>query len=62
MTHVASAILIIGQRVADDWPLIIEDHHCSGHSITLKPGEITLYEAAILQYQRPLPLRRGQSF
>ncbi len=56
VTHEASAILNIDQEVSDDWPLIIEDHHCRRHSVVLKPGEMVLYEGARLRHGRPSAL------
>ncbi len=53
VTHVASAILNIDQKVDEDWPLVIEDHHCRLHQILLRPGEMILYEGARLLHGRP---------
>lgn len=55
-THVASVILNIDQNVKTDWLLSIEDHMVRKHEISLKPGEMLLYEGGRLKHGRPLPL------
>ena len=49
------------QKVATDWPLIIEDHHYRKHRIILNPGEVLFYESARLKHGRPIPLK-GQEY
>ena len=49
--------LQIDQKIDDeDWPLTILDHDDNVHLVTLKPGEMILYESAILPHGRPLAL------
>jgi prolyl 4-hydroxylase len=41
--------------------LEIEDHQGKKHQLILKPGEIILYESALLDHGRPSPLE-GNKF
>merc|ERR1712142_252895 len=53
--YVISAILNIGQRVEEDWPLYILDNDGRQHQVILKPGELFWYESARLIHGRPQP-------
>ena len=56
-THAASAIINVAQSdPTKPWPLRILDHGGKAHDVTLKPGEVLLYESARLQHSRPTPL------
>ena len=55
-THVISAILNIGQKVKEDWPLYIKDNEGVGQSVVLGPGEMVWYESARAVHGRPRPL------
>jgi hypothetical protein len=52
-THVVSAIINVGQRLREDWPLLILDHDDAEHSISMQPGDMVLYESAKLLHGRP---------
>ena len=39
-----------------DWPITILDEQGHQHNITLKPGEMLLYESARVPHGRPFPL------
>lgn len=55
-THVLGVILHIAEafpRAA--WPLIIEDHDGGWHNVTLREGEMLMYESATLVHGRPAP-------
>jgi prolyl 4-hydroxylase len=56
-THVFGATINVAQRVDEAWPLVIEDHFSRRHEVTLKPGEMLLYESERLLHGRPKPLR-----
>ena len=60
-THIIGVIINIAQEVEKDWPLEIEDHQGKKHQLILKPGEIILYESALLDHGRPSPLE-GKTF
>ena len=60
-THIIGVIINIAQEVEKDWPLEIEDHQGKKHQLILKPGEIILYESALLDHGRPSPLE-GKKF
>ena len=60
-THIIGVIINIAQEVEQDWPLEIEDHQGKKHQLILKPGEIILYESALLDHGRPSPLE-GKKF
>ena len=51
----------IDQKVDEDWPLTILDQDDNVHLVTLKPGEMVLYESATLPHGRPFPLN-GEYF
>jgi prolyl 4-hydroxylase len=55
-THVFGATLNIAQQLDEAWPLIIEDHFGRSHEVTLRPGEMLLYESERLPHGRPKPL------
>ena len=56
-THVYSAILQIGQTgIEQDWPLEVIGFDGKRYLVTLKPGEMVLYEGAKLIHGRPYPL------
>lgn len=54
---VASAILNVAQDVDEDWPTEIYDHQGRAHNITLKPGELLLFESASCIHGHPFPLK-----
>ena len=56
-THVISAILNIGQKVDEDWPLYILDNRGREQVVLLQPGEMVWYESARAVHGRPQPLR-----
>lgn len=60
-THIISAILNIEQSVDEEWPLEIEDHRYRTHQVSMKPGDMLLYEGGRLPHGRPTPLK-GDSF
>ena len=45
-SHIISAIINVGQRVDDPWPLDIMDHEFNIHQIFLQPTDILWYESA----------------
>lgn len=55
-TRIISAILNIDQQVDEPWPLQIDDHMGAEHEIFLEPGEMALYESAVLMHGRIKPL------
>ena len=55
-THVISAILNIGQKVVEEWPLYILDNEGAKHSVVLEAGEMLLYESARVVHGRPQAL------
>jgi prolyl 4-hydroxylase len=54
-TRILSVILNIDQKVNEHWPLQIDDHQGIEHEVFLKPGEMILYESAILEHGRVKP-------
>ena len=55
-THQISAILQIDQKIKEDWPLLLVDHKGQNVQIMLKPGEMLLYESAVVPHGRPIKL------
>ena len=60
-THILSAILMVTQKVNDEWPLVIEDNAYRRHEVIAAPGEMVLYEGGRLDHGRPEPLN-GEYF
>jgi WD40 repeat protein len=56
-THVVSCIINVDQEVEEDWKLVILDHEENEHSITMRPGDMLLYESAKLLHGRPSKCR-----
>ena len=56
-TRIVSAILNIDQKVDEPWALQIDDHQGVEHEVYLEPGEMVLYESAILDHGRVKPLK-----
>lgn len=52
-THAVSAIINVAQKVDVDWPLYIEDLAGRPHNVTMKPGDMVMYESAKLVHGRP---------
>lgn len=60
-THVLGVILHIAEaspRAA--WPLRIEDHDGAWHEVTLREGEMLMYESATLMHGRLAPFRGAE--
>eukprot|EP00597_Dinobryon_sp_UTEXLB2267_P003932 CAMPEP_0170074378 /NCGR_PEP_ID=MMETSP0019_2-20121128/11679_1 /TAXON_ID=98059 /ORGANISM="Dinobryon sp., Strain UTEXLB2267" /LENGTH=372 /DNA_ID=CAMNT_0010284615 /DNA_START=359 /DNA_END=1477 /DNA_ORIENTATION=+ len=53
---VSSAIINIAQDVNEDWPVEIYDHDGKAHNVTMKPGDMVLYESHTVLHGRPFPL------
>lgn len=53
---VSSAILNVAQDVEEDWPLEVYDHDGVAHNITMKPGDLVLYESHSIIHGRPFAL------
>jgi len=60
-THVISAILQIGQKVDEDWPLQIQDNDGNNHEVIMSAGEMVWYESARAVHGRMKPLK-GEYF
>lgn len=56
-THIISAILQIDQKVDENWPLNLVDHKGQKKSVSLKPGQMLLYESATVPHGRQIPLK-----
>ena len=55
-TRIISAIINVDQQVNEPWALQIDDHQGIEHEVYLEPGEMVLYESAILRHGRVKPL------
>jgi prolyl 4-hydroxylase len=61
-THVVSLILNVGQEnIKEDWPLTIKDVNGERHQVSMKPGDMVLYESAKCQHGRPIALK-GEAY
>lgn len=56
MPLVTSAIVNVAQDVEEDWPLEVIGHNGLARNITIKPGEMILYESHSVIHGRPYPL------
>lgn len=54
---VSSAILNVAQDVEEDWPLEVYDHNGRAHNVTMKPGDLVLYESHSVIHGRPFALK-----
>jgi prolyl 4-hydroxylase len=54
---VSSAILNVAQDVDEDWPLEVYDHNGRAYNVTMKPGDLVLYESHSIIHGRPFALR-----
>jgi len=60
-THHQSLIIVVDKKVTEDWPLHVIDHQGTPHDIYAEPGEMILYESAVLEHGRPETFR-GEYF
>lgn len=56
MPLVISAICMVDEDVNEPWPFEVYDHGGKAHNITMKPGEILLYESHSAIHGRPFAL------
>jgi prolyl 4-hydroxylase len=55
---VASAMINVAQDVEEDWPMEVYSHKTGmAHNVTLKPGDMLLFESHSLVHGRPFPLK-----
>ena len=53
---VSSCIIQIAQDINEPWPVEVYDHAGKAHNVTMKPGEMVLYESHTVLHGRPFPL------
>ena len=53
---VTSCIINVDQNVNEDWPVEVYDHKGKAYNVTMKPGEMVLYESHTVLHGRPFPL------
>ena len=54
---VTSAIINVDQDVEEDWPIEVVGHDGVAYNVTLKPGDMALYESHTVLHGRPFPLK-----
>jgi len=54
---VTSAIINVAQDVDEDWPLEVVGHDGNAYNITMKAGDLVLYESHSLIHGRPFPMK-----
>lgn len=54
---VASAIINVAQDVDVDWPIEVYAHDGKAYNVTMKPGDMVLYESHSVIHGRPFPLQ-----
>ena len=53
---VTSCIINVDQDVNEDWPVEVYDHKGKAYNVTMKPGDMVLYESSTVLHGRPVPL------
>ena len=53
---VSSAIIQVDQDLNEPWPVEVYDHAGNAHNVTMKPGDMVLYESHTVIHGRPFPL------
>lgn len=61
MPLISSCIINVAQDVDEDWPLEVFGRDGLAYNVTMKPGDMVLYESHSLIHGRPFPLI-GQYF
>jgi prolyl 4-hydroxylase len=56
-THAVSAIINVEQDIDEDWPLLILDHELNEHNVSMKAGDMVVYESAKALHGRPTAMR-----
>merc|ERR1719203_895398 len=54
---VSSAIVNVAQDVDEDWPIELYGHDGKTYNVTIKPGDMLLYESHSVIHGRPFPLK-----
>lgn len=54
---VTSCIIQVSQDLDEDWPIEVYDHDGQAHNVTMKPGDMVLYESHTVLHGRPFPLK-----
>eukprot|EP00591_Stephanopyxis_turris_P013528 CAMPEP_0195511534 /NCGR_PEP_ID=MMETSP0794_2-20130614/3819_1 /TAXON_ID=515487 /ORGANISM="Stephanopyxis turris, Strain CCMP 815" /LENGTH=456 /DNA_ID=CAMNT_0040639151 /DNA_START=95 /DNA_END=1462 /DNA_ORIENTATION=- len=54
---VSSAIINVAQDVDEDWPIEVYAHDGRAYNVSMKPGEMVLYESHSVVHGRPFPLK-----
>jgi prolyl 4-hydroxylase len=50
-------IINVDQDVDEDWPLEVYGHDGKAYNVTMKPGDMVLYESHSIIHGRPFPLK-----
>jgi len=54
---VSSAIIQVAQDIDEPWPVEVYSHDGKAHNVTMKPGDMVLYESHTVLHGRPFPLK-----
>jgi prolyl 4-hydroxylase len=57
LPYVMSAVINIAQDVDEDWPFEVIGHDGQAYNVTMKPGEMILYESHSILHGRPFSLQ-----
>lgn len=57
LPYVMSAIINVAQDVDEEWPMEVIAHNGKAVNITMKPGDMVLYESHSVLHGRPFPLK-----
>ena len=58
---VSSCIIQIDQDIDEPWPIEVIAHNGKAYNVTMKPGEMVLYESHTVLHGRPFPMK-GRSY
>lgn len=54
---VSSCIINVAQDLDEPWPVEVYDHTGKAYNVTMKPGDMVLYESATVLHGRPFPMK-----
>ena len=55
--HTACAVVNVDQDVDEPWPLEVYGHDEKATNVTMRPGDMVLYESHSVIHGRPFPLK-----
>ncbi len=53
----SSCIINVDQDLDEPWPIEVYDHQGKAYNVTMKPGDMVLYESSTVLHGRPFPMK-----